>query len=259
MNTAADREPDHRQPHRGAPLAPEPAVQAEADHQQPDEAVAERHQQAGDVELPQLGDLAEQHERQREDHHADAHQLARPEPVHQPAVQRPEERVGLLERAAGSGGRGAPAEIAVERADVGGQPLHGEAGEDLGDEPDGDDDPAVEHVRRAQRDHARPTNSVVRCRHQAVRTSYHPTTLSGYWTATLAGLAGLEPHGGVEAIDVHFHIVPQRFVDLMRGQALREIVDVEQAADVDRLQFRPPRASTSSPTRRSAPTSTSRG
>jgi aminocarboxymuconate-semialdehyde decarboxylase len=44
----------------------------------------------------------------------------------------------------------------------------------------------------------------------------------------------------VEAIDVHFHIVPLRFVDLLRRQALREIVDVEQAANVDRLQFRPP-------------------
>jgi len=44
----------------------------------------------------------------------------------------------------------------------------------------------------------------------------------------------------VDAIDVHFHIVPQRFVDLVRGQALREIVAVERAADVDRLQFRPP-------------------
>ena len=44
----------------------------------------------------------------------------------------------------------------------------------------------------------------------------------------------------MEAIDVHVHIVPQRFVDLMRGQALREIVEVEQAADVDRLQFLPP-------------------
>jgi aminocarboxymuconate-semialdehyde decarboxylase len=44
----------------------------------------------------------------------------------------------------------------------------------------------------------------------------------------------------VEAIDVHFHIVPPRFVDLVRGQALRDIVDVEQAADVDRLQFRSP-------------------
>jgi aminocarboxymuconate-semialdehyde decarboxylase len=44
----------------------------------------------------------------------------------------------------------------------------------------------------------------------------------------------------VESIDVHFHIVPPRFVDLVRRQALREIVDVEREADVDRLRFRPP-------------------
>jgi len=44
----------------------------------------------------------------------------------------------------------------------------------------------------------------------------------------------------VEAIDVHFHIVPPRFVDLVRGPVLREIVGIERAADVDRLQFRPP-------------------
>jgi aminocarboxymuconate-semialdehyde decarboxylase len=44
----------------------------------------------------------------------------------------------------------------------------------------------------------------------------------------------------VEAIDVHFHIVPPRFVELVRGGALGEIVDVERAADVDRLTFRPP-------------------
>ena len=44
----------------------------------------------------------------------------------------------------------------------------------------------------------------------------------------------------MEAIDVHFHIVPPRFVDLVRGQALRAIVDVERAVDADRLTFRPP-------------------
>lgn len=44
----------------------------------------------------------------------------------------------------------------------------------------------------------------------------------------------------MEAIDVHFHIVPQRFVDLLGRQQLREIVSVEQAADVVRLAFRPP-------------------
>ena len=33
----------------------------------------------------------------------------------------------------------------------------------------------------------------------------------------------------MEAIDVHFHIVPPRFVDLVRSGALREIVDVERA------------------------------
>ncbi len=42
------------------------------------------------------------------------------------------------------------------------------------------------------------------------------------------------------AIDVHFHIVPPRFVDLVRRNGLHEIVDVERAADVDRLTFRPP-------------------
>src|SRR4051794_111110 len=44
----------------------------------------------------------------------------------------------------------------------------------------------------------------------------------------------------VEAIDVHVHIVPQRFVDLVRGGALAEIVDVTQAPAVDRLTFQPP-------------------
>ena len=44
----------------------------------------------------------------------------------------------------------------------------------------------------------------------------------------------------MEAIDVHFHIVPSRFVDLVRRQGLREIVDVEQEGDVERLLFRPP-------------------
>jgi aminocarboxymuconate-semialdehyde decarboxylase len=44
----------------------------------------------------------------------------------------------------------------------------------------------------------------------------------------------------VESIDVHFHIVPPRFVDLLRRQSLRQIVDVERKADVDRLQFRAP-------------------
>jgi aminocarboxymuconate-semialdehyde decarboxylase len=44
----------------------------------------------------------------------------------------------------------------------------------------------------------------------------------------------------MEAIDVHFHIVPQRFVDLVRQEGLREIVGVERAPDVDRLTFRPP-------------------
>jgi aminocarboxymuconate-semialdehyde decarboxylase len=44
----------------------------------------------------------------------------------------------------------------------------------------------------------------------------------------------------VDAIDIHFHIVPPMFVDLVRRQELREIVDVVQAQDVDRLTFRPP-------------------
>jgi len=44
----------------------------------------------------------------------------------------------------------------------------------------------------------------------------------------------------VKSIDVHFHIVPPRFVDLLRRQVLREIVDVVQAADENRLLFRPP-------------------
>ena len=43
------------------------------------------------------------------------------------------------------------------------------------------------------------------------------------------------------AIDVHVHIVPPRFVDLVRSGALAEIVDVEREQDVDRLTFRPPR------------------
>ena len=42
------------------------------------------------------------------------------------------------------------------------------------------------------------------------------------------------------AIDVHFHIVPPRFVDLVRSGALAEIVDVEREPDGDRLTFRPP-------------------
>ena len=44
----------------------------------------------------------------------------------------------------------------------------------------------------------------------------------------------------MDSIDVHFHIVPPRFVDLLRRGALREIVDVVLAPDVDRLLFRPP-------------------
>lgn len=44
----------------------------------------------------------------------------------------------------------------------------------------------------------------------------------------------------MDAIDVHFHIVPPRFVDLVRGGDLREIVDVERTLDADRLTFRPP-------------------
>jgi aminocarboxymuconate-semialdehyde decarboxylase len=52
----------------------------------------------------------------------------------------------------------------------------------------------------------------------------------------------------VDAIDVHFHIVPQRFVDLVRGPALREIVKVEWFdggrppgdMGVDRLHLLPP-------------------
>jgi aminocarboxymuconate-semialdehyde decarboxylase len=44
----------------------------------------------------------------------------------------------------------------------------------------------------------------------------------------------------VDAIDIHFHIVPPMFVDLVRRQELREIVDVARAPDVDRLTFRPP-------------------
>lgn len=44
----------------------------------------------------------------------------------------------------------------------------------------------------------------------------------------------------MESIDVHFHIAPPRFVDLVRSGALREIVDVERVGDVDQLQFRPP-------------------
>lgn len=44
----------------------------------------------------------------------------------------------------------------------------------------------------------------------------------------------------MDAIDVHFHIVPPRFVDLVRGGDLGEIVDVERAPEVDRLTFRPP-------------------
>lgn len=47
----------------------------------------------------------------------------------------------------------------------------------------------------------------------------------------------------MDAIDVHFHIVPQRFVDLVRGSALREIVAVERPqgeTGVDLLRFLPP-------------------
>ena len=58
--------------------------------------------------------------------------------------------------------------------------------------------------------------------------------------STSASGRGWRPGGAVETIDVHFHIVPPRFVDLVRSGALREIVDVEREADVDRLTFRPP-------------------
>jgi aminocarboxymuconate-semialdehyde decarboxylase len=44
----------------------------------------------------------------------------------------------------------------------------------------------------------------------------------------------------MDTIDIHFHIVPPRFVDLVRRQELREIVDVVVAPEVDRLTFRPP-------------------
>ena len=53
--------------------------------------------------------------------------------------------------------------------------------------------------------------------------------------STSASGRGWRPGGAVETIDVHFHIVPPRFVDLVRSGALREIVDVEREADVDRL------------------------
>jgi len=62
------------------------------------------------------------------------------------------------------------------------------------------------------------------------------STIGRAWVA----VGGRWQGGAVESIDVHFHVCPPRFAELIRSGALAEIVEVERDGEVDRLQFLPP-------------------
>src|SRR4029453_13474010 len=109
----------------------------------------ERHQEEREKERRRRADLAEEHERQAEDGHADPDQRARAEAVGQPALDRPEDAaLGPRHREGHREQRLAPAEFLAEQHDVRAVRVEEErAHQHLEDEAGGDDSPAVEDTR----------------------------------------------------------------------------------------------------------------
>ena len=44
----------------------------------------------------------------------------------------------------------------------------------------------------------------------------------------------------MEAIDIHFHVIPPLFVDFVRGRNAREVIEISTSVGMDRLVYHPP-------------------
>jgi hypothetical protein len=116
---AAEREAERHGGERARPLALEPVDERHVQRKEPAQAGAERDQDKGGVELEQRLDPAEQHEAAAEEQHAQADHALRPEAVHYPAQQRPEDRrLHLLQRRRARERRLAPAAVVLQHRHV---------------------------------------------------------------------------------------------------------------------------------------------
>ena len=114
------------------------------------QAGAYRDQREGEVKAQQRIHLAEQHEADAEHQDAYAEDDARPETIHQPALQGAEDAALDPGQGEGAGQQGlAPAEIPLQHHQIGAVGLHEQGGgQPMQAAAGGDDPPAVKHPPR---------------------------------------------------------------------------------------------------------------